>query len=254
MARGRCNMSSTGRRISAQGDLDGACFLYSIVNAYAALTGGAPSFGNLCAAMAQVPHPGDFLNPSVGTTGRYDLDYPLLQSTMERMLAALAGEDPQAQQPGSDSPGSQQPGAQESGAQSLSTTRFRVRRIEGPNSIPALAALLDARSVVILRYQGSSHFADDMDHWVCAVAGDAAGDRLDVACSVRHQRACNGSPCGYAETFHPEFGRWSNDQLCPERAHTLVEGEVFCVRLEGKSLLGRMQDNKVQTDNYLLCL
>lgn len=216
-------MSSTGRRISAQGDLDGACFLYSIVNAYAALCGSAPSFGNLCAALAQVEHPGDFLNPSVGTTGRYDLNYPLLQGTIERMLALLGGEGPDSQQSPAHSPP----------AQRFHVQRFHVQRIEGPLTVRSAALLPDARSVVILRYQGSSFFADDMDHWVCAVAHDAALGCLYVACSVRHQRACIGAPCGYEERHHPEVGRWSNDQLCPERAHMLVEGEAFRVRLEG---------------------
>lgn len=241
-------MSSTGRRISAQGDLDGACFLYSIVNAYAALTGGAPSFDNLCAALAQVEHPGDFLNPSVGTTGHYDLDYALLQRTIERTLALLGGEGPDSQHSDSQDSGAQHPDSQRSGiqypdsqhsgapsppAQRFHVQRFHVQRIEGPLNVRSAALLPDARSVVILRYQGSSHFADDMDHWVCAVAHDAALGCLYVACSVRHQRACIGAPCGYEERHHPEVGRWSNDQLCPERAHTLVEGEVFRVRLEG---------------------
>lgn len=207
-------MSDTKRRIFAQGDLDGACFLYSIVNAYVALTGRAPDFANLCAALAQVPHPGDFLNPSVGTTGRYDLDYPLLLGTIERMLALLGGEGPPAQR--------------------FHVQRIHVQRIEGPLTVRSAALLPDARSVVILRYQGSSHFADDMDHWVCAVAHDAALGCLYVACSVRHQRACIGAPCGYEERHHPEVDRWSNDQLCPERAHTIVEGEAFRVSLEGE--------------------
>lgn len=200
-------MLDTKRRIYAQGDLDGACFLYSIVNAYVALCGKAPDFGRVCAAFAQVDHPADFLNASVGTTGHLDRDFPLLQNTIERMLTLLGGET------------------------------FHVSRMEGPFSAAApntqLDALLDAKSVVILRYQGSSAFADAMDHWVCVVAHDSQSGSMAVACSVRHQRACNGSPCSYAETFHPEFGRWSNDRLCPERAYTVVEGEVFRVRLEG---------------------
>ena len=214
-------MLDTKRRIYAQGDLDGACFLYSIVNAYVALTGRAPDFERVCAAFSQAAHPADFLNASVGTTGHYDRDYALLQGTIERMLALLGGESPDSQH---------------SGAPPSDAPRFHVQRIQGPfladSPNAQLDALLDARSVVILRYQGSSQFADTMDHWVCVVAHDGARGRVAVACSVRHQRACNGAPCGYAETFHPEFGRWSNDQLCPERAYTVVEGEVFRVRLD----------------------
>jgi len=226
-------MSETQRRIYAQGDLDGACFLYSIINAYVALIGRAPGFEPVCAALAQVAHPGDFLNPSVGTTGKYDRDYPLLQQTIERLLATLGGEPPQAQGDGMQPDPTQYSPVQQSPTQLPRVQRFNVQRIEGTCSLPALSALLHASSVLILRYQGSSLFAHAMDHWVCAVAHDGAQARLHVACSVRHQRACSGSPCGYAETFHPEVGRWSNDQLCPERAHTIVEGEVFRVRVEG---------------------
>lgn len=196
-------MPDAKRRIFAQGDLDGACFLYSTVNAHAALCGRPPEFERVCAAFGQVDHPADFLNASVGTTGGFDQNHALLQDNMERMLALLQG------------------------------GRFLVSRIPGPMTAASLGALLDAASVVILRYQGSSEYADNMDHWVCAVAYDGARERLAVACSVRHQRACDGSPCRYAETWHPESGRWSNDALCPERAYALVEGEAFVVRLAG---------------------
>jgi len=231
-------MLDTKRRIYAQGDLDGACFLYSIVNAYVALCGKPPDFERVCAAFAQVDHPADLLNASVGTTGGYDLDYPLLQNTIERMLALLGGASPGTQHSATQLPdarhsATQLPDARHSATQLPPAQTFTVQRIEGPFSAASLNALLDAKSVVILRYQGSSAFADDMDHWVCVVAQDSASGCMAVACSVRHQRACNGAPCSYAETLHPEFGRWSNDQLCPERAYTVVEAEVFRVRLEG---------------------
>ncbi len=220
-------MLDTKRRIFAQGDLDGACFLYSIVNAYVALTGRAPDFERVCAAFSQVDHPADFLNASVGTTGRYDLNYALLQGNMERMLALLGGASPGAQHPDTHPPDSHLSDSQLPPAQI-----FTVQRIAGPFSPASLDALLDAKSVVILRYQGSSQFADNMDHWVCVVAHDSASGAMAVACSVRHQRACNGAPCSYAETLHPQYGRWSNDRLCPERAYTVVEGEVFRISLK----------------------
>jgi hypothetical protein len=53
-------MPDAKRRIFAQGDLDGACFLYSIVNAHAALCGQPPEFARVCAAFGQVDHPADF--------------------------------------------------------------------------------------------------------------------------------------------------------------------------------------------------
>lgn len=185
------------RRIYAQGDLDGACFLYSIVNAYAALRHEGPDFAAVSRAFAQVDHPADFLSGIVGTTGQYDLQYALLEENIRRVLARLGG------------------------------GTFSVRRITGRNSVDMLEGLLGENSVVVLRYMGSSKYLSDMDHWVCAVEYDMGGKTVHVACSTRLQRACDGEACAYAETFNERSGRWSNDMLLPGREHTLVDGEAF---------------------------
>ena len=192
------------RMIYAQGDFDGACFLYSIGNAYVALRGMMADFGLLCAAMAQVDHPGDFLNGCVGTTGAYEKRYALLEANIRRMLATLAGPAPDA-------------------------PRFEVARLAAPPRPEALARLIGPQSVVILRYQGGSQNAAGMDHWVCAVDCDATAERIHVACSVGLHRAIDeGRP--YQETTHAN-GRRSNDALTKEREHTVIEGEVFQVTL-----------------------
>ncbi|GAB6126052.1 hypothetical protein [Humidesulfovibrio idahonensis] len=189
------------RNIYAQGDFDGACFLYSIVNAYVALQGRSPEFGAVCAAFGLVDHPGDFLNGCVGTTGAYDKDYGLLAANISRVLAALGGGP------------------------------FAVRRVPGPFAESALAELLSERSVVLLRYMGSSRHAAGMDHWVCAVDYDAERGEAHVACSVRFNHACDDPACAYAETRCPRFGRWANDILSAADAHTIVEGEVFVISM-----------------------
>jgi len=191
------------RHIYGQGDLDGACFLYAVVNAYVALCGKAPQFDAVCAAFAQVDHPGDFLNGIVGTTGQYDGNYALLQDNLERVLSRLGGES------------------------------FHVQRVEGPTDAEFLGALIGPQSVAVVRYQGNSALTRDMDHWVCAVAGDPQSGGTFVACSVRFQKSFCGSECRYAETFHPQSGRWSNDLLHIGGEVKLVEGEVFCVRVAG---------------------
>lgn len=198
---GAADTNGAGRHIYGQGDLDGACFLYAVVNAYVALCGKAPQFDAVCAAFAQVDHPGDFLNGIVGTTGHYDGNYALLQDNLERVLSRLGGES------------------------------FHVQRIEGPSTADSLRALLGPDSVAVVRYQGNSALTQDMDHWVCAVAADAQGGTF-VACSVRFQKSFCGSECRYAETFHPQFGRWSNDLLHIGGEVKLVEGEVFRVTLK----------------------
>jgi len=192
------------RMIYAQGDFDGACFLYSIGNAYVALRGEMADFGRLCAAMAQVDHPGDFLNGCVGTTGAYEKRYDLLEANIRRMLATLAGSGPGA-------------------------PHFEVARLTAPPRPEALARLINPQSVVILRYQGSSQNAAAMDHWVCAVDCDAPGGLIHVACSVGLHKAVDEGRL-YQETIHAN-GRRSNDVLTREREHTVIEGEVFQVSL-----------------------
>ncbi|OIO00642.1 MAG: hypothetical protein AUJ49_09495 [Desulfovibrionaceae bacterium CG1_02_65_16] len=195
------------RWIYAQGDFDGACFLYSIGNAYVALRHKPADFARICAAMAQVEHPGDFLNGGVGTTGAYDKKYALLEDAMRRMLAALAGTDANA-------------------------PRFEVARIAGPFETAMLTRSIGPRSVVILRYQGSSSRATGMDHWVCAVDYDAPADAVHVACSVAlHRTGAAGAGAPYKEIFNERYGRWSNDALTKKRAHTVIEDEVFQVTL-----------------------
>ncbi|PKN08231.1 MAG: hypothetical protein CVU73_07140 [Deltaproteobacteria bacterium HGW-Deltaproteobacteria-8] len=198
------------RRISAQGDLDGACFLYSIVNAFVALTHREPGFDAVCRAFGQVDFPADFLNGEVGTTGRYDGDYALQADNMRRILAALGAEP------------------------------FEIKRLEGPLSLPLLAASIHAQSVVVVRYKGDSQHAQGVDHWVCAVGADSSAANsadssavtLHVACSIRLHKAC-GDGAGYAERHHRELDRWSNDALSQEYPHTLVPGEAFQIVLPG---------------------
>jgi len=210
------------RRIYAQGDLDGACFLYSIVNAFVALARREPDFGAVCRALGQVDFPADFLNGEVGTTGRYDGEYARLADNMRRILAALGAEP------------------------------FVVQRLEGPLSLPMLAAKIAAQSVVVVRYTGDSQHAQGVDHWVCAVgadcpaanaadspadssadsSADSAAVILHVACSIRLHKACGGG-AAYAERHDSVFDRWSNDVLSQQYPHTLVPGEAFQIALPG---------------------
>lgn len=189
------------RWIYAQGDFDGACFLYGIVNSYVALTGERPTFERLCAAIAGMDHPGDLLNPNVGTTGGYDGDMAKLGTNIRRALSALGGDEPGA-------------------------ARFTVTRLPGRLSTADITRGLGPASVVLLRYQGASRHAEGMDHWVCAVA--AGGETLRVACSVRLHMAIDAGEA-YAEEDHA--GRRSNDALTPGRAYSLVDGEAFVIAL-----------------------
>ncbi|MDR3640553.1 MAG: hypothetical protein P4L39_04455 [Humidesulfovibrio sp.] len=193
--------SEAKRWIYAQGDLDGACFLYSIVNAFIALTHGELGFASICKAFGQVDFPGDFLNGEVGTTGHYDGNYDMLRDNMQRVLAAL-GE-----------------------------ARFQVSRIAGAFALSDVASKVGHDSVVVVRYKGDSKYAQNVDHWVCAVDCDPSRQLLHVACSIRLLKACGGASCHYAEHHCARYERWSNDILSAAYPHVLVEGEAFQVSL-----------------------
>jgi len=189
------------RKIYAQGDWDGACFLYSIVNAYVALRREQPEFAAVCRAFGQVDHPGDFLNGSVGTTGSYDSNYGMLEENIRRALSALGA------------------------------ANFAVRRIAGRFSEDMLKDLLGSNSVVLVRYMGSSKYATGMDHWVCAMDYDEQSGEVLVACSVRLHKACDDLPCAYAEKHIPKYDRWWNDALSKQHDHTIVSEEVFQITM-----------------------
>lgn len=190
------------RKIYAQGDFDGACFLYSIVNAYVALQHESPDFTAICKAVAQVDHPGDFLNGTVGTTGAYDKDYALLEKNIRLILA------------------------------NLGNAEFLVQRIPGQWSRKVMEELVGSKSVALVRYMGSSNNSSGMDHWVCVVDCDRRDASMHVACSVRLHKAFDGLGCAYAESFHEEHGRWSNDILSERQEYTIVAGEVFQISVQ----------------------
>lgn len=169
------------RRIYAQGDLDGACFLYSVVNAYVALTRREPEFSNVCSAFKQVDHPQDFLSGNTGTNGQYCNRPDALKDNIERILSVIGNE------------------------------KFAVTVLDSFCFVSGIESYLDQNSVVLLHYLGNSKFAKNLDHWVCAV--EYKESILYVACSVRLQKACKGGTCDYQEIYHRQFERWSNDQL-----------------------------------------
>jgi hypothetical protein len=97
-----------------------------------------------------------------------------------------------------------------------------VRTLEGASS------LIDERAVAVVRYQGASRFAKNVDHWVCAVASDVKPTRLHVACSIRWSDVYRFGEDEYEE-FEVAFGRRANDALVEPEA-SIVAGSVLSVR------------------------
>lgn len=73
-------MSSTNRFIRAQGDLDGACFLYSLANAAQALSGKRISDAVWSKLVRIIHNPQDYLSVKVGTL--HTDDNPIFQESL----------------------------------------------------------------------------------------------------------------------------------------------------------------------------
>jgi hypothetical protein len=84
-------MESIKRRLLSQGEMDGACFLYAIANAFICLTGKRPQEGEWDNAIDQIPedYQADFLKGGVGT-GNCLEDEINLREIIEKILKSFA--------------------------------------------------------------------------------------------------------------------------------------------------------------------
>ena len=196
-----CNMAccEPRRRIHAQGDLDGACFLYALGNAYTALTGQIPEPQRWDRAIGSIKHPVDFLKPCVGTTDHYEKDLRLLEDAAISFLDHLAG----------------------------TQSAFRVQRDSEADNLEGLASLVDSKSVAVFWHRGATEFVDQGDHWVCAVAAEETPLVVHVACSIRHGDDGRFNDRRYVERFHESLNRYSNDSVREEHAIRIMQGFVL---------------------------
>ena len=196
--RGKDPAISPRRTIHTQGDLDGACFLYAIANAYTAITGEVPTLKEWGTSVRELPHLAELIDPTVGTRASYENAPKLLVQAAEQLLS-----------------GSSDPSV-------------AVEWLPAVRTWEEVADLIDERSVVVLRYRGASRFAKDVDHWVCAVASEAGPTRLHVACSIRWSDVYRFTEGEYEE-LEVSFGRRANDSL-GESSAELVAGSVLVIR------------------------
>lgn len=193
-------LENVDRHIYAQGDLDGACFLYGLVNVYLTLTGREPYLNRICEAFRRVPFPEDFLSGNTGTEGGVRAEPGLLIRIIENILAAVGDEV------------------------------FTVNRLAG-SAWEDLAAAVTEKSVVLLHYRGDSLKLRNFDHWVVAVALAPERRALYLACSVALQKNSFNRYSTYEETFHPVLCRWSNDELSGLNPYVIPQNEAFQITL-----------------------
>lgn len=77
------------KKIYSQGKFDGACFLYSIANAYSLLSNKEVTQSKWDEALKWIPFSGDFITDT-GTI-RYDENVSVYQFTIESMLESFSG-------------------------------------------------------------------------------------------------------------------------------------------------------------------
>ncbi|HVE91330.1 MAG TPA: hypothetical protein VNE62_03370 [Actinomycetota bacterium] len=171
---------AAGRQIYHQGFLDGSCFLYSLANAYKALTGSKVTREKWDLAIQHVPEPANFLR-DVGATG---LSYQDAVALIEAMLDGFS-----------------EPGE-----------RFEIHQLSASAGIGDLCREISPGSVVNFAFSGKTEVHHPRNHVVCAVAASLDPPVLHLACSAafssRHLQ--DGS---YEERCHPLLGRYSNDSI-----------------------------------------
>ena len=179
-------MKKMKRHILSQGDLDGACFLYSILNTYVSLTTREP--GNIGwdenfyqrwdKATKFIPYLTDFFLCSVsnpnGGTGRYDDNANLFQITVERVLSKMSTQA-------------------ENGIFDVSVHKDRHHPKDIKN-------LITKGSVVIV--------CPDGEHWVACVEYNKNKSIVYTACSWEFHKYNK-----YEEHFHKKSRVYSNSVL-----------------------------------------
>jgi hypothetical protein len=128
-----------------QGDLDGACFLYSIANSVVALTSRKPTVNQWGKALQYIPFSHDFLSGKVGTKN-YDDRSELYGFAVAQALSEYSPKN-----------------------------EYDVTTHPNMKSIEEVHKLISSNSVVILNISG--------EHWICVVDVDKQISTLLSVCS-----------------------------------------------------------------------
>lgn len=187
------------RHIFSQGDYDGACFLYAVANAYAAVTGQRPPCDAWDQGIRALKHAHDFLGGCIGTTEHFSATPHDIPTAVSIMLKAFNNLGP----------------------------RVQWAHLPALDTLEQLASYVDERAVVIFHYQGKTAQIDAIDHWVCAVASTMKPLALHLACSYRKVDADWHGHRRYRERYHKQVKRYSNNWLGLHHECRIVAGSVF---------------------------
>lgn len=133
------------RRYLIQGDLDGACFLYSIANAVVALSGRKPTITQWSNSLQYIPFAADFLKGNTGTKN-YDEKPELYEFAIKQALSELSP-----------------------------NRKYKITSFLNIDSIADIDKLINQNSVIILNINS--------EHWICIVSVLPSQNKLLAACS-----------------------------------------------------------------------
>jgi hypothetical protein len=152
-----------------QGDLDGACFLYSIANCVVALTQRKPSVNQWSNALEYIPFAHDFIDGKVGIKN-YDERSELYRFSVEQALSEYSPK-----------------------------RNFLVRVHPELERIGDVAPLVKSNSVVILNINA--------EHWICVVDVDVPRATLLSVCSDLGDRVNRYKEveCQFGRAYNREY-------------------------------------------------
>ena len=144
-------------KIYSQGNLDGACFLYSIANAYKALSNKDITKSAWSKAVKGVLFLEDFMDGTLGTE-RYN-DNQMFEDVVINMLNAFSRK-----------------------------IAFEVKQVKCGN-LASIKKLISEKSVAIFCYTVEKNGKEIINHWTCGVGANDDPIEIQVACSY-----CNAEP------------------------------------------------------------
>lgn len=179
-------------KIYSQGDLNGACFLFSIANAYKSLANKDITKSAWSKAVNGVFFLEDFMDGKLGTE-RYNANPLLFETVVNHMLGEFSDK-----------------------------VQFEVKHLKSSN-LASTKKYITESSVVIFCFRVENEKGNEiLNHWTCGV------DLSDVPSEI--QLAC--SSCAVDPQKGNRYHRWYNETRSDKNITEVIEESVFQISIK----------------------